>query len=103
MIRHGTSDLPEEFYEIARDIADDVIPYFRGEIADLADEYDATTAMGIGAAAMVFLIVGLGETYDDQMNQPADTAASRDLAGAVTEALNKRLQKSVARANGDLN
>lgn len=102
-MKNGLFNLPEEFYELAQELADDLMPVIQEEINDLADEYDIPTALGIGGAAMVYLIVGLGNTYDDQMDMPPDMTASEALAVSVVDALNKRIQHSVSKANGELN
>lgn len=103
MRRNQSTELPEEFYEIAHDMAQELLPLVQAEMEDLADEYDVPTALGIGGAALIYLICGLGNTYDDQMGQEPYEAAGNQLAIEVTEALNRRVQASLSRSNGELN
>lgn len=102
-MKNYSVDLPDEFYGMGEELANDILPILQDLVEDLADEYDMPTALGIGGVAMIFLLCGLANTHDDQLGMPPYDTANLELARAISEAMNKRLQASVSRANGELN
>lgn len=102
-MRAHISNLPNVRCDDAERMADAIEPIIAEFIQMYVEKYDAPTAVGIGAAALVFLMSGLSDTYDDMAGMGRDEPALDVFIEAITDAINNRIVRAAARLNGDLN